>query len=469
MEKERQRSKAPLLGGVSKVFLSKGGDFRFGRRLAALSLACVIASSCGTAFVLSRFLTEHMLMREAAVSADFVESIVRAEKTWSYFEDPASSGSRPALESFFTHVARLPDVVRTNIYSPDDVVLWSSEIDLKGRHFPNNDELQRALRGELVVESGDHASSLKAEHEALDARGLRFMEIYMPVWDQRHERVIGAVEIYRLPRALFTAVDEGVRLVWISGLAGAGLLCAALVGLVRQAEQVLRSQHERLVQAETLAAVGAVASAVAHGIRNPLASIRSSAELAALEEDPAEVRTLLSDIERQADRVNGWVRDLLLTARTDAVTLGEVDVAALLADAVERCSPAAGRSGVRLRVVVAEVPPVRGNSGPLAQALDSLMMNGIEAMPQGGILFLEAAPDNHGGTVVIRVCDTGVGLPVQLARGRQPLFYSTKPQGTGLGLVLARRIVGLYDGSLDLEPGPNDCGTRVTIRLPIAV
>ncbi|MBP0445386.1 hypothetical protein J8J14_11405 [Roseomonas sp. SSH11] len=435
-----------------------------------MSLVCILTSAAGTAWVLSGFLSHHMLERDAAVSAEFVESIVRAEGTWSYFDSSVPPGSRPALESFFTHVARLPGVVRANIYAPDGTVLWSSNPELRGRRFTENKELEQALHGQVVVEAGKVTSQFKAEHEALDteAGGSRFVEAYLPVRDEARQHVIGVVEIYRLPLALFAAIDQGVRLVWLSALAGAALLYVALTSLICRAEHMLRDQQERLIEAETLAAVGAVASAVAHGIRNPLASIRSSAELASLEDDPSLVRAALADIESEADRVEGWVRDLLLTARGDAIAPAAVDVAALLADAGKRFTMMAERQGVTLTVRTDAVPPARGNPGPLTQAFNNLIANGIEAMPEGGELRIQARPAREGRMVEIRICDTGVGMPEPLKRGHDPLFFSTKPRGTGLGLILARRIVGLYDGTLELQEGPGGRGTRATICLPAA-
>ena len=93
--------------------------------------------------------------------------------------------------------------------------------------------------------------------------------------------------------------------------------------------RLIRSQSERLVEAETLATVGVFASAVAHGIRNPLAIIRSSAELAREEEDEALRRETLDSLLREADRLDGWVRDLLLSARGDAMVAGGAAVGAV--------------------------------------------------------------------------------------------------------------------------------------------
>lgn len=455
--------------------------FDVARWFAVLSLVCVLASAAGSALVLSRFLTNHMLERDAAVSAEFVGSIVRAERTWSWFADPASAEAHPALESFFNHVAQLPGVVRANVFAADGTVIWSSNAGLVGRRFTGNRELDQALAGRIMVETGSAADLPKAEHVALDAEadGARFMEAYLPVWNADRCAVIGVVEIYRLPLALFRAIDEGVRLVWLSAGAGAALLYGALSWLVCRARRAIRDQQARLVEAEALAAVGAVASAVAHGIRNPLASIRTAAELAAEEEERERARECLTDIQRECDRVEGWVRDLLLHARGEVVAPGAVDVNALLRESARSFAAAAERQRVRLELRPGAVPAARGNPGPLAQAIDNLVANAIEAMPEGGALVLETRAAEAGRAVEIRVADSGTGLPEALlaaaaagARGRRAAaarpFFSTKARGTGLGLALARRIVGRYAGTLRLESAVGR-GTTATIRLPAAV
>jgi signal transduction histidine kinase len=437
--------------------------FNLLRWFAVLSLACVLAFGIGTATVLSRFLTEQMLDRDAEVSAEFLQSIVQAERTWSWFSDPASAAARLPLESFFNHVAQLPGVVRANVFAADGTVLWSSNAEMIGRRFDDNAELATALGGRIAVESG---TVPKTEHVALeqDAGGNRFTEAYLPVWDEAHRRVIGVVEIYRLPDALFDAIDGGVRRIWIAAGLGMLLLYAALFGLALRAQCLIARQQQALLEAEALGAVGAVASAVAHGVRNPLSSIRSSAELAAVE-DADGARQCLADIQREADRMEGWVRDLLLQARGEAVAPAAVDVNLVLEESARTFLSAAARQGVALRVATAPVPLARAEPGALGQAIDNLLANAIEAMPEGGALDLSTGVAADGRQVEIVVADTGGGLPKALRDGR--LFFSTKARGTGLGLVLTRRILARHDGALLLE-GRAGSGTRAVIRLPVA-
>jgi signal transduction histidine kinase len=450
-------------GGLASAATEGRRGFNLLRWFAVLSLGCVVLFGTGTAMVLSRFLTSQMLDRDAEVSAEFLQSIVQAERTWSWFSDPASAAARLPLESFFNHVAQLPGVVRANVFAADGTVLWSSNAEMIGRRFDDNDELAAALGGRIAVEAG---TVPKTEHVALDrdAGGHRFTEAYLPVWDEAHRRVIGVVEIYRLPDALFEAIDGGVRRVWIAAGLGMLLLYAALFGLALRAQALMARQQQALLEAEALGAIGAVASAVAHGIRNPLSSIRSSAELAAVE-DAEGARQCLADIQREADRMEGWVRDLLLQARGEAVAPAAVDVNSVLAESARTFQSAAARQGVALRLATAAVPPARGEAGALGQALDNLLANAIEAMPEGGALDLSTGVAPDGRQVEIVVADTGGGLPRGLQEG-QP-FFSTKARGTGLGLLLTRRILARHDGALLLE-SRGGVGTRAVIRLPVA-
>ena len=112
-------------------------------------------------------------------------------------------------------------------------------------------------------------------------RGDGYVENYLPVYDEEAgvRRLVAVVELYRNQAVLFAAIRDGRRLVWAGSVAGGLFLFATLIWFVRRAERALREQQGRLVEAEALAIVGEVSAAVAHSIRNPLGSIRSTAEL----------------------------------------------------------------------------------------------------------------------------------------------------------------------------------------------
>lgn len=168
--------------------------FRLTRWFSLLSLVCVVSASTLLAYILSGFLTEQLLQREATVTQEFVQSVVVTGGVEAAFL--ASYGTEPgdALQHTFQHYVHIPDVIRTNVYSHDRYVIWSTEPRLAGRVFPDNDELDEALAGRLVFKSG---VAHKDEH-SVDTAPLPstyFIEIYVPIWDTDKKRVVGVVEI----------------------------------------------------------------------------------------------------------------------------------------------------------------------------------------------------------------------------------------------------------------------------------
>ncbi|MBP0464261.1 hypothetical protein J5Y09_10080 [Roseomonas sp. PWR1] len=430
---------------------------------AVLTLLCIIVFGVGTATFLSGFLTRQMLQHDTELSAQYLDSIMVADRIRTYFADPTAAESREPLEYFFNHVANLPNVVRANVFASDGSVLWSSNAAMIGRRFAGNPHLDDALAGRLVIETG---TAGKAEHEDLDASvgTRRFVEAYIPVWDDDRRHVIGVVEVYRLPDTLFQWLDRTISLVWIAAFLMAALLYASLLWIGLRARRIISEQQRVIVESESLAAIGAVASAVAHGIRNPLASIRSSAELAATE-DAEGAAACLADIEREADRMDAWVRDLLLQARREPLAKEPVDVNQLIEDCTRTFAARAARQGVTVATDLAAVPAVRGEPAALGQAIENLLANAIEAMPEGGDLRLHTGLVAGGREIEVIIADTGVGLPAGNKAGN--LFYSTKARGTGLGLLLTRRIVERHEGRLTLSPRRGG-GTSAVIRLPAA-
>ena len=158
-------------------------------------------------------------------------------------------------------------------------VIWSSDRQLIGRSFGPNEELDNALAGHVVTHYADPTADGpgKAEHQDLRHAQPIFVEIYVPVLDARGERVQAVIEFYKQPEALIAALTQlrAVHRRWAPRPA-ARSSSLALFGLVRRADRTIRSQQRQLVENETLAVIGEMSAAVAHGIRNPLASIRSS-------------------------------------------------------------------------------------------------------------------------------------------------------------------------------------------------
>ena len=434
------------------------GPFNLKRWFATLGLLSIAGISLVSAWLLSEFLTARMVRQEARLTQEVIDSLVRVEQADGFFVYGQTSSED--VRDFFEHVMQLPDVLRVNLYSRKGQVIWSSDPTLIGRQFADNPELEQALGGTLVAHGGRPA---KREHVDLDAQHSYFVEIYSPVRADRSGTVIGVVEMYRAPRALFDAIGAGQRAIWLGAALAGAFMYAALFWMVRRADNLIREQGERLVQSETLAAIGEMSSAVAHGIRNPLASIRSSAELALGSQPPGWSRAS-PDIIEQVDRLESWVRELLaysqpLAARPEPVALG-----ALLKASLQGFEREFERRGIRAS---AEVPddlsPVTADALMLGQVFNSLIANAVEAMESGGSLTLSVKQEAE--RLRVRIHDTGPGMTrEQLANAFKP-FHTTKPKGVGVGLALARRIVQRFGGTIVLASEPGR-GTVIDVLLP---
>ena len=411
----------------------------------------------------TRYLTEHMLQRDAEVSREFIESIVNTEYMRLGIRGD-QNGLSEIHDRLIEHISKLPDLVRANLYGPDRVVIWSSESRLIGRRFDMNHELETALGGDIVVETEVD----KPEHEWLFdtgdiEAGRRFVEAYLPIRDQGARRVVAVVEIYKTPHALFQAVDRGVRLVWTGAALGGIALYVALFWVVRRADQIMRQQRARIVEGETMAAIGEMAASVAHSLRNPLASIRSAAEIAQ-EEEGEVLKECLQNITDQTDRIDGWVRGLLTASRDSALPVEQLYLNAIISETLEGAATEMQRRGIEVALHAAPLPEVRGTRLPLSHAVRNVVSNAIEAMPEGGKLRV-VSRSTEAGFVEIIVEDSGAGMPARLAgRAFSPLF-TTKPNGLGLGLSLSRLIVERHGGRIALESAEGR-GTRVVLILP---
>ena len=240
--------------------------------------------------------------------------------------------------------------------------------------------------------------------------------------------------------------------------------------LQEQSEQLIAIE-KNLRSAEKLSTLGEMAAVLAHEIRNPLGSIRGTAEILRDDYRPGDPKYEFIDIQiRETERLNRVVEDFLRMARplpTEMVRCrvqAELKTVALLVanDARER------------RISLVLEPPtvdvvVKGDGEKLRQAFLNIAINSLQATPGGGYLNISTSvcrSDDAAAMCEIRFCDSGEGIDTEsLARIFEP-FYTTKPDGTGLGLAITKKIVEGHGGTLQVESVVGQ-GTTVLIRLPV--
>jgi two-component system, NtrC family, sensor histidine kinase HydH len=435
---------------------------RWRRRFAGLSLLSVLVTAMLSAMLLSHGMAERMLRNHGELSQTFIDSLLRLHGGHVYFTQ-ADTPEAQAIEPLFGELSRMSGLLHANVYNAQRRIIWSTNRTAVGQAPGVNPELEEALLGEVAIESAllARASFFKPEHAFVPDAGRDAIETYVPVRDPVG-RVVGVIELYQSPQGVIDAVHTMTRAVWVA-CAGSGLfIFLALYGLAWQADRQIDEQQRRMVANESLAAVGDMASAVAHGIRNPLAAIRSSAELLTSGPDAS----LASDIMGEVDRLQAWVRQLLAYAQQGGRSLGPIALQPLLEQVLAQRLARIERQGVAVwRDWPAHLPDIQADGPALAHAIDNLLVNALDAMPRGGTLSLSARA--AGASLIVELADSGPGIPAAaLAQVFTP-FHTTKRTGLGVGLPMVRRTVERLGGEVRLVSQPG-LGTRAVLRLPLA-
>ncbi len=260
-------------------------------------------------------------------------------------------------------------------------------------------------------------------------------------------------------------------------------LCAALAvawlgvgsAWLRRKYALLAARHARAEEAlrrrDRLAAMGELASTVAHEIRNPLNAIAMSARRLQREfapaaddaTDAAEQRELLEVVASESQRIDRIVREFVDFARPAPLARRATDVAALTASVGDAARAQAEARGLRFEVSSAATGGADLDPDRVREALGNLLRNAIEATPEGGAVRLVSRDD--GERVAWEVADTGPGIPDDVRARIFDLYYTTKPDGTGVGLALCHQVVTAHDGTIEVDTAPG-AGTRMTVLLP---
>ncbi len=230
--------------------------------------------------------------------------------------------------------------------------------------------------------------------------------------------------------------------------------------------EIVRLHDQEMERAQQLATVGELASGIAHEIRNPLTGVLGALELALKDlASPDAARPLLEEAQEQLRRIEATTTQLLRYARPPELREVPVDPNSLVERAARIVEPQARSAGVKLALELSEVESVvRVDPELMVQVLVNLMLNGSDAMGEGGQLTVWVA--RHPPDVWIGVRDTGSGVPSGIRADIFRPFYTTKHQGTGLGLPISSQIVERHAGRLWLEDTPGG-GATFIVALPL--
>lgn len=187
-----------------------------------------------------------------SISSEFIQSVSLINNPENYFLGEPDN-KRLELEEYFNHIIGMPDVIGATAYNLDLKIIWSSNAEMIGKTFTDNDELIQALSGKMIYKESHTGAHAKEEHSSMPDNVENFIESYLPVWDTKGRNVIGVVEIYKSPRSLYETINEGRILVLIVSVFGGIVLYWVLFWIVRTAHQLIETQRERIKQATSRA------------------------------------------------------------------------------------------------------------------------------------------------------------------------------------------------------------------------
>ena len=234
----------------------------------------------------------------------------------------------------------------------------------------------------------------------------------------------------------------------------------------------LERSRNQLLAAEKLASVGKIAASVAHEIRNPLTAMKLW--LFSIHEavrGNAGLSQKLGIVSEEIERLENIVRNFLEFSRPLALHCRRQDVGAVIEQTLELLAPRFQGEKITIDYVPRPaLPPVMADAAQLKQVLLNLLGNAADALACGGEICIAAKAEKDGGgrpMVVVRISDTGPGMPPDIQCRLFEPFFTTKEQGTGLGLCIAAQIMARHEGALVLESS-TEKGTTFAVWLPVA-
>ena len=249
---------------------------------------------------------------------------------------------------------------------------------------------------------------------------------------------------------------------------------ALLSAEINQMASDIGVMRDERVEQERLAATREMLRRIVHNLRNPLAGIRGLAELTRSElsenlDDEAELRENQDRIINAVDRFESWLADILRSTTPLAITPERRPIGGWLDSIVETLRPAGELRSIEIRLNRDRAPETAMfDASHLEHAVIAVLTNAIQAAPRDSMVSVDAATENGDGTWRIRIRDEGLGVPDHLHEQIFKAHFTTKRDGTGIGLAVAQQVVRAHGGSIGVENVDGEpSGALFTLRLPL--
>lgn len=460
----------------------------YARTLSWLSLAVILLTSLGLSFFISNSARQTLLTKQedfARLLADNLNhQIFRRFALPTILAHGRIALRRPSQYEHLNEVVEsvihgLP-VERLRIYDFSRLVAFSSNKEDLGRTGLAPEGLEEVLRGgPAQVEIISAIPDWQAPFNIPLKRGTFVLRLLCPLRGEALEAggdppLMGALELTQDITDDYEQVLAFQGIIVVMCLLSSVILFALLLMLIHRSERVLAERMSRNRQLENelhsnekLAGMGRVIASIAHEIRNPLGIIRSSAELLQRRTDKADAgtRRILDAIYDESVRLSQTVNDFLDYARPRQPRQDLVDVNLVLDQALAFLEGEWHRCGVRLERDTPAGLLISGDKDLLYRAFYNILINGQQAMAGPGTMRVRARYAQK--EIILEFCDSGPGIDEAILPNLLDPFFTTKDDGTGLGLPIVQSIIVSHGGQLHLANGPEG-GAVVTVILPAA-
>lgn len=213
--------------------------------------------------------------------------------------------------------------------------------------------------------------------------------------------------------------------------------------------QVIREQTEQMTRLDRLNTIGEMAASIGHEVRNPLTTVRGFLQHMGRKEKFADSREFFQLMIDELDRANSIITEFLSLAKNKAMDFHQLRIGQIVAEVAPLLQADALRFKCQLEVSLTDTANIRADANSLRQLILNLVRNAIEAMPQGGTVKISAS--SEGSEVLLSVEDEGVGIPADLLEKLGTPFFTTKDNGTGLGLAVCYRIAQRHEAVITVR------------------
>ncbi|KAB0671567.1 response regulator [Oryzomonas sagensis] len=236
---------------------------------------------------------------------------------------------------------------------------------------------------------------------------------------------------------------------------------------VREKTEALQKAQSEIAQSEKLAALGYLSAGMAHEVRNPLNSISLFAQLMRQNTTDQEQQEYLGKILKEIDRIDSIICKLLDASRRSRTISSDVQIDRVVDNVIDAFSPQIETGNIRVERRYHGVPPaIKADPAEVEQIFTNLFLNALDEMPGGGRLDIEIYEEN--GWVVVKVGDSGGGIPAETLPNIFEPFFTTKSRGTGMGLPVVQRIARIYQGAVSVEKTSAE-GTVFRLEFPAVI